>query len=213
MASEAVFVRRDTPAGAQWSITPAGASKAFALVYVPVSLIAIVIAVAIGAAIGDFLGGVIGLAVALAFLWIRIWKAYVQSLGHRDPVSLVVDRDSLRAGSASYARRDIVELGIFPGYTGPATQPVASVSVVATANPMAMAAQAAGQIVGGVVLDGTRALRENLFSGQSGRSLTLQLRCKQGPQWHVLAGGLTPACAQALMTDVDVMEELQKPAT
>ena len=211
MPAQATYQRRDTQAGIQWDIKPASASKGFLMLYAPLSVIAAVIAATIGAAIGDFFGGVIGLGIAAAFLWIRIWKSYVGSLAHREPISLVVDKTSVRAGTKSFARNDIAELGIFPGYEGPNAQPAATTSVLVSDSPMAMAAHGAQQIASSVVLGTTKALRENIFSGQAARSMLVKLRLKQGPQWHVLAGGLSPDVAQALMTDLAT--ELQRPST
>lgn len=188
MPAPATYQRRDTAAGIQWDITPASASKGFLMLYAPLSVLAAVIAATLGGAIGGFLGAVIGLGIAAAFLWIRIWKAYVGSLAHRAPTSLLVDKTSVRAGTST-----------------------ATTSVLVSDSAVAMAAHGAQQIASSVVLGSTKALRENIFSGQADRSMLVKLRLKQGPQWHVLAGGLSPDVARALMTDLAT--ELQRPRT
>lgn len=202
MSAESTYSRRGTSTGTRWDVTPAAASKGFIVFYVPVSAAAALVAAVIGAAIGEFLGLLIGLAIAAALLWFGIWKNYMGSFGHRQPASITVDEQALRAGTSSFARHDIAELGVFPGYEGPAARPVATSSAFATNNPAMMAAHGATQIASSVVIGCTKALREKVFTSQADRSLLLKLRLKQGPHWHVLAGGLSPDCAHALMTDL-----------
>ncbi|MDP1900170.1 MAG: hypothetical protein Q8K96_06925 [Rubrivivax sp.] len=203
MTSTSSFSRREVGEAVHFDVTPARSSLGFVLLFAPMTLAGLLITTVIGAAVGGAFGAVVGFAVPAVFLWWRIWRNYLCSLAHRQPMTISVDPSGLRSGTQQFAAGDIVELNLHSGYEDPDTRPLAtSPTVWVTDSPAFAAAHAATNIVSSAVLGATSSLRDGLFERQAARSFMLTIRCKQSNQSQVLTGGLTRDCAEALMNDI-----------
>ena len=213
MSIDASFQRREAGEAVHFDVVPASQSIGFVLLFGPVTVMGLMIIAVIGAVIGEafsrqsggFLGGLVALVVGGVFLWVRIWRNYFASRRGRQPVTLTVDASGVHTPAGMIALRDVAEFNVRQAIAGPSATPVYSATTVVVGGPADVAAGAAGHAatqLGLGVVNMTAKARDAQFSALADRSLLLTVRSRRGSGSTVLAQGLTPECAQALMNDL-----------